>query len=405
MIDSGPLKMSIRHWLSDNSVPAVRTYGGGGGGNLAILDSALLNGGQGITGINVVPGSTVYLKNVTATGYSPTEVDAGDGPPVKREGNIAEAWTGNAQSLFNSAEAKSTLGLPARETPEAKDPPLAQWTKLSANTANWTTEIGQSKSATIYAPPGVYAASGSTQVTVPDGVNHLQFYQAKFPTAKPKLVLTIAGRSTTPLIIDGCIYESCEIVHTGSRPIVINDTTVSHYTAQDGAGDVYLEDDVMGGGVNGDTTTSFFPSQHVWARQLNIELRTSSKLACNGCTLWVLGYKTEQPSPSLVLANHAKAEIFGFFYYQNQPPATPGTASMYLTDSSLFATGWTKVDIAGRGQPNWVVEKQGGKASSLPTRNINTSQQLGAYLSLGGGKGSSARSTNGTTPDPAARSK
>lgn len=237
-------------------------------------------------------------------------------------------------------------------------------------------------------------------MTVPDSVNHLQFYQAKFPTGKPQIILSVTGRSTTPLVIDGCIYESCQIVHTGSRPIVINDTTVSQYTAKDGAGDVYLEDDVMGGGANGDATTSFFPSQHIWARQLNIELRTANKLACKGCTLWVLGYKTEQPSPSLVLTDHAQAEIFGFFYYQNQPPSAPGTASMYLTDSSLFATGWTKVDIAGRGQPNWVMEKQGEKASSLPTRDVNTSQQLGAYLSLGGGRGVGARGTDGKKATP-----
>jgi hypothetical protein len=51
----------------------------------------------------------------------------------------------------------------------------------------------------------------------------------------------------------------------------------------------------------------------------------------------------------------------------------------------LFATGWIKVDQPGRGQPNWIVETQGAASSSLATHDVNTSQQLNAFYSYGGG--------------------
>jgi hypothetical protein len=246
---------------------------------------------------------------------------------------------------------------------------------------------------TVYAPPGLYSAKGTTLISVPDTVSHLEFYQSKFATGSPQIILTIPGSSDRPLIIDGCPYESCQIVHTGSRAIVLRDTTLHSYTAQNGAGDLYIEDSILSAAPIG-TTVNFYQSQKIWARQLNLEEQNVSKFNCSGCSIWILGYKTEQFTPSIVLANRARAEVFGFFFYQIEAPTKEGTANIYLTDSSLFATGWTQVDVPGRGQPNWVIERQGGTASSLPTRDINTSQQLNMYYSYGGGGTSGAQQLN-----------
>jgi hypothetical protein len=151
-------------------------------------------------------------------------------------------------------------------------------------------------------------------------------------------------------------------------------------------------------GSRGGPTLNLYPSQHIWARQLNLEQKNSDKLHCSGCTLWVLGYKTEQPSPSIVLADHARAEIFGFFFYMNVAPGSPGTTHIRLTDSSLFAFGWTKVDVAGRGHPNWVLEEQGGKAYSLATPDVNTSHQLKVFYSFGGEKTTSREANRHNHP-------
>jgi hypothetical protein len=380
-LDNHYIETSIRHWLSDNTVQALHAYGSTTA-NVAVLDSAILNGGSSTTGIAVDRGSTVYLKNLISTGYSPTEIDNGTGAAVTRTGNVKQAWTGSAQSLFNHEQLPDSLHLAVRETPSPNDPPVSQWTQLSTTVTDWPAEIRNSKSATVYAPAGVYSASGTTQITVPDTVNHLEFYQSKFPTGSPQIVLTIAGVSNKALIIDGCPYESCQIVHTGSRAIVLRDTTLHSYAAQDGAGDVYIEDCDTG---SGSITINFYPSQHIWARQLNLEQKQTNKFNCSGCKIWILGYKTEQATPSIVLTNRAQAEVFGFFFYQNVAPSGEGTASIYLTDSSLFATGWIKVDVPGRGQPNWIVETQGTVSSSLATHDVNTSQQLNAFYSYGGG--------------------
>jgi hypothetical protein len=273
-----------------------------------------------------------------------------------------------------------------QETPAPNDPPVSQWTKLSATVVEWPALILRSPSTTVYASPGIYSATGTTQIAVPDTVNHLDFYNATFPTSNPQIVLTVAGSSTRPLIIDSCPYHSCQIVHTGGRAIVLKDTLLHSYTAQNGAGDLYIEDSSLSNGAHGSIVVNFYPSQHIWARQLNLEQGKSNKFDCWGCDIWILGYKTEQATPSIVLTNGAQAEVFGFFFYQNVAPSTKGTAHIYLTNSSLFATGWTQVDLPARGQPTWIIERQGSQTSSLATRDVNTSQQLNMFYSYGGGR-------------------
>lgn len=379
-LDNHYIETSIRHWLSDNTVQALHAYGAISA-NVAVLDSEILSGGSGTAGIAVDAGSAVYLTNLISTGYSPTEIDKGAGPQVVRSGNINLAWTGTARSIFNSDQPPGALQLPVSETPIPEDPPVNQWIKLSTNVRDWPAQVAGSTSPTLYTPPGIYSANGITQIDVPDTVNHLEFYQSKFPTSAPRVILAVAGVSQKALIIDGCPYGSCQIVHTGSRAIVLRDTTLSGYTARAGAGDVYIEDCDTG---TGSTGLDFYASQHIWARQLNLEQLNTPKFTCSGCTIWILGYKTEQATPSIILTNQAQAEVFGFFFYQNAAPTPEETADIYLTDSSLVATGWAKVDLPGHGHPDWAVEIQGTAESSLAKANVNTSQQLTLFYSHGG---------------------
>jgi Pectate lyase superfamily protein len=397
VLDNGSLTVSIRHWFSDNAVPALHVYGRVTA-NVALLDSEIRNGSPEIAGIRVDQGSALYIEHLISTGYSPTEIDSGTGSAVQRSGNIAQAWTGSGRSVFNTAQGPDSLHLPVRETPDPKDPPAAEWTKFDVHAEKWPEQLRQTTSSTVYAPPGIYPPVGVVELSVPDSVNHLQFFQSKFPTGAPQIVLTVAGSSRIPLVIDSCPYESCQLLHTGSRAIVLRDTTLNSYEARDGAGDVYIEDSMLNFGPRGGPTLTFYPSQRIWARQLNLEQKNADKLHCIGCTLWILGYKTEQPPSSVVLLNHARAEIFGFFFYMNVAPLTPGTANIHLTDSSLFAFGWTKVDKAGRGHPNWVLEDQGERSAALATHDVDSSQQLNFFYSFGGGRaddGSSGRNDAG----------
>ena len=380
VLDNHFIKASIRHWLSDNAVVALHAYGSTTS-NVSVLDSELLDGSPQSAGILVDKGSSVYVANLKSSGYSPTEVDSGNGTTVTRAGNIQQAWTGLAQTTFNRPEDADSLHLSVTETPLPVDPPIQQWTQLSSVVSSWPREILQAKSSTVYAAAGIYQATGTTEIHVGDNINHLDFFQSKFTSGAPQLILTVSGNSKVPLVIDGCIYESCQIRHLGKRGVVLRDTTLYSYTAQEGSGDLFIEDSVLNEGANGTLPLTLYSSQHIWARQLNLEQKASAKLVCSGCYLWILGYKTEQSSPSLVLTNGAAVEVFGFFFYQNAPPAGVGSASIYLTDSSLFATGWTKVDVRGRGQPNWVIETRGGRSSAVATHDVDSSQQLNAFFS------------------------
>jgi hypothetical protein len=279
VIVSGPLKIAIQHWLSDNKGTALANSSAGG---ISVIDSELLNGAGSTTGITNASGGSVFARNVTITGYSPSEIDSGTGTPVTYTGNLTQNWTGTAQSLWNSAQAPSSLYLPEEETPlPTDDPTQSDWTVLSSNIANWCSEIIASRSVTVYAPPGTYATgTGAYNCTIPDTVNHLQFYVSMTPAlaAMPQITLTVAGVSTTPLVIDGCVYSTCGIVHTGTRTVVVNDTTIANYSPSVGAGNAFFEDDTIG-----DEPVMFQPGQSIWARQLDLESQnqTGNHFSCN----------------------------------------------------------------------------------------------------------------------------
>jgi hypothetical protein len=191
----------------------------------------------------------------------------------------------------------------------------------------------------------------------------------------------IAGSSSRPLIIDGCPYQSCQIVHTGSRAIVLRDTTLHSYTAQGGAGDLYIEDSLLS--TDGNIGVDFYPSQHIWARQLNLEQNKTSKFNCSGCKIWILGYKTES-TPSIVLTEPSPGRSLWVFLlptcgpqWENSKHLSYGLESVCnRVDPSRPTWAWT-AELDNR--------KPGSTTLSLATRDVNSSQQLNMFYSYGSG--------------------
>ncbi len=388
---------SIQHWLSDNTGTALVESGGSSLANVALLDSELLNGASKSAGLTNGPvGNVLYVKNVKLIGYNPSLADNGTEKPVILTGDLKEHWTGEAKTLFDRAHPPASLSLPDRETPVPNEPPAATWTKLDSNLPGWPMQIANSRSTTVYAPPGTYTGSGTITITVPDTVNHLQFYNSLDVNQNPQFVFKIAGSSLTPLIIEGCVYAVCHIVHTGTRTVVLLDSYLNNYESSDGAGDVFIEDSVVTGGKIADVTPTFRASQSVWARQLNIENKNAPELTCTGCNLWILGYKTENlpdKAPSITCDHGGKIEQYGFFYYPLRPTAG-GTAAMYLKDCSMFATGFQFNTIQGRSWQYWVSETQRGTTQNLPTPGTN-SAVLNMHYSFGAaGVAPAAKSKN-----------
>jgi len=382
------MKLSIRHLLSDNTVPALQAELFHA--NTTIIDSELFGDGSSGVGLqngkeNGQLGCHLYTRSIKVVGYATSEADFCAAPAKLYKGDLTETWTGEAQTVFDQNAQPGSLHLPESETPQPNDPDPRTWTVLGASLNSWASTISGSRSPTVYAPPGQYGGRGSFDITVPDSVSHLQFFNAMpTPGQTFKINLTIAGSSSTPLIIEGCPNNACNINHTGSRTLVLIDDNTYNYAAQAGAGNLYVDDAILGANNNPGNTVTFYPGQHIWARQLDEEPARADKITCNGCTLWILGYKTEHNGLDLVATN-AEAEIFGFFFYK-LTTAAPDSATMQITDSSLFATGYENVNVAGYGAPNWVNEVRNGKASQLKAAGANSPQQLHVFYSYGKGK-------------------
>lgn len=383
-IDSTGYNWAMQHVLSDNTVPFYLGRSIGTAASLAILDSELLNGASGNTAIRQTnAGGIVYERGVTMTGYGTAISDANGSTQTAMP---SEYWSGTAQCVFCSTP--GSLRLPEQETPNpVDDPTISNWTNLGTNGANFASAISGSASVTAYAPPGTITGTGTYAITVPDTVNHLIFNNSLTASQNPKFTLTVAGVSSTPLVIDGCPYAVCNIVHTGSRTVVVRDSYLNGYAPSSGAGNFFAEDIVTNGGSN-TTSTEFWPSQNVWARQLNIENKTqTNQFVCNGAKLWLLGYKTENNAtisggnPSNVEENGCQAEIFGHFYY---PLTATGTGfQTVLTDSSLWDTGITFVPGASQGWPQLYQDTQGLTTNNTPTVSQSATQWTPAFYSYG----------------------
>jgi hypothetical protein len=387
---------TMRHWLNVNSVPALISTGPLA--SMAFLDSELIcDDAAGVTGMSNASGGSLYGRDVKCSGYEPCEIENGSGTPGIRNTLPTEFWTGNAQTVFDDTQTPSSLHLPERETPDVTDPCTPRscdWQQLGSDPSTWATTIANAASPSLYLPPGSYDATANVLVTVPDSVNYINLNNAQFSLAHSsiKLYVTVAGSSATPLIIDGCMYNTnCFISHTGRRALVLRDT-IAGYQAAPGSGDLYLDDVGLGSytGVAASDGPTFYRSQHVWARALNMENGRPTdllypKFICDGAAMWILGYKTERDSPSVVAQNDCQAEVFGFFFYQlHLNPVPPDASPIHVSDSSVFATGFIFVNGPGFGASNWVNESQAQRSASLPSPSVDTSQHLKMFYSYGG---------------------
>jgi hypothetical protein len=392
-IQNGNYHFALRHWLSVNPVSALYTKGNWATG--AILDSQIVFSGTGaVAGLNSVSGS-LYGRNVNCTGYVPCQIDGAASSQVVRTALPNEFWTGTAQTTSTSGKLPGSLRLPESETPSNPDPctrSKCTWAELAKDPSTWATTIRNSAASAFYLPPGTYQALTNPVITVPDNVNYINFNAAQFSiaTSGTYLTLNVEGSSPTPLIIDGCLYGNCNINHSGSRTVVLNDTNIG-YQSVPGAGNVYFDDvDFYPYPKTGPGSgPTFHAGQNIWARDLNIETGTTTdlsypKFVCDGATMWVLGYKTELDSPSIVGQNGCKAEVFSFFFYQLAlNPVPSGTAPIELSNSSLFTNGFIYVNGPGYGPPNFVHTSGGYDQATLPSPSADTPLVLNMFYTDG----------------------
>lgn len=303
-------QISIRELLSTNLVPALTNDGG----SVVLLDASLKGGGS--TNFALQTNSSMYLRNITTSGYRATLRNKSRTSPSIIVGEISEYLVGMPQTLTGAVE-HCSLNLHMEETPSYTNSSVSTWApfvpKWYGDTSVLQTVLNSGKQ-TVYFPFGRYSSYAEASVTVPDTVNRIIGFSSVVSgnPAGPngggiRLVITSNGKQ--PLIIEQ-FGNSLKIDHRGSRPVVIKDAVVK-YSSTPGAGNLFLED------VEMLQPLVVQASQKVWARQLDDEV-AGTKISNYGGTLWVLGLKTEGPSTVIDTSRGGQTELLGGLIY----PAT-----------------------------------------------------------------------------------
>lgn len=119
-------------------------------------------------------------------------------------------------------------------------------------------------------------------------------------------------------------FDSLE--HRSAGTLVLRRCMGSNIRTFPGSGDLFI-DDICGANM-------VFEGGNVWARQLNNE-SNGLKIHNKGGKLWMLGYRTENPTTVLINTDGAQTEILGG---ENYPVfAVPDTAPMFINIESALS--------------------------------------------------------------------
>ena len=332
--------VSIRGLVSENSVPAIQTYG-----TLCLIDARLTgrDGASGAPAIINYNGGRIHLRDIKTTGYQRALGDVetpdsfaarciqGVDKPGSQGPNIAEYFSHPATSPFPSVSKSSRL--PIKETPNVERDSPSKWAIVDDFGADPTGNEDSSDAiqkaidsgATTVFFPGSYSLS--KPVKVHGAVRRLQGiggwidYNKK---SKPDFIIEDAEASVVTIEHFAPINGGIQI--DTSRTIVLRSIESESVICRTN-GEVFFEDVVT-------NSLHFNPGQKVWARQLNVE-NEGTHITNNGGRLWILGYKTERGGTLLNTKNTGSSEILGGFSYTT----TAGKLGpMFVNDqSTVFA--------------------------------------------------------------------
>jgi hypothetical protein len=279
------------------------------GGLALILDATLAGGAANETA--VVNTGSLYLRDISATGYETTLDDTSISPAKRMTGTIAEYVQGAPQALFSDPLPHS-LNLTVSETPSFVDTDLAHWAAFVPSYYGDTKGLQalvNGGSSTVYFPFGAYFSYNEAAVTVPVTVDRIVGFSSVVNGNSAGvngggIRLIVDGDSTSPLVIEQFGY-GIKVEHHGKRPIVIKDGWYA-YTSYPGAGNLYIEDATM-------PQLTFQPGQSIWVRQLDDEW--SGTKITNGGTLWIMGLKTEQAGTVIDTISGGSTELLGNLLY------------------------------------------------------------------------------------------
>ncbi len=371
--------LSIRHVFSTNNVPAVYNSNAAG---LVTLIGGILKGGSPQSSA-ITNRGTLYLRDVTSSGYASALAGMGSTISEYDSGPVAAPFGGN----------KSSLNLPIEETPYFEDLALSDWKSVTSYGADptgiadssWAIQAALNSGATtVYFPTGVYAVSHT--LIVGGKVRSLQGFNSSLnPTGEifshsdaPAPLLRIEDGSGDvaldhfrlgayyPHPAPGVIF----VQQNSVRPVVLRDSliggqpsTIAYRNTNRGTGTLFVEN------VAAQRWQILFP-QNVFARQINAEGDTT-KITNRGGKLWILGLKTEGTGTNIATDHGGSTELLGGLIYPAWKTSAdaPGFVVNDSRASFIYAVSNYKPIASGGNFAVQVTETQRGVTKSL----LNTS--------------------------------
>ena len=343
--------ISIRGFVSENAVPAVRSYG-----TLCLIDARLTghDDSKNFPAIINYNGGLILLRDITTTNYGRAVGDVAtpdwfaalriSGEDKFRSlGPNVTAYCSHPQTcLFPSR--KASLRLPVKEPPEIPIDDPKNWANVDDFGAD---PLGQADSSAAIQRA---MDSGATTVFLPGSY---ALKQTVVIRGKVSRLIGVGGwidyeSMVEPdfRIVDGTSQsvslEHISNVHGGveidtQRTIVFRSVSDCdlRMTPKAEGGELFFEDFV--------THELKLRNQKVWARQLNVE-NEGTHIDSDHSDLWVLGYKTERGGTLLETRGGGSSEILGGFSYTT----TAGKlAPMFVTDNSSVFSFFNEVCYSG----------------------------------------------------------
>ena len=374
--DNEGQSISIRGLVSENAVPAVRTFG-----TLLLIDAKLMGrgGAAKLPAIVNYNGGRIFLRDIETAGYARAVGDVktpdwfaavrvqGDDRPGSLGPRIAEYCSHDATTAFPSPA--TSLHLPVKETPPPEREDAAKWAVVDAFGADPSGKADSAEAiqkamdsgATTVFFPGHYKSSAT--ILVGGKVRRVFGLGGQINYGKRDLInFRIADGDAPAVSLEHFGHLGGGIELDTKRTVILRsmETFTIRGTPRSEGGEVFLED------VVGDDFR--FRKQRVWARQLNIE-NEGTHLTNDGGDVCVLGYKTERGGTLVRTLGGGRTEILGGFSYTT----TAGKlAPMLVNEASAVWAFFGEVCFSGDPFAVRIRETRGGETKTIGKDEGNT---------------------------------
>jgi hypothetical protein len=375
----------IRRLMSTNRVPAVLITDIEGA--LTLLDSQLLGGATDQFAVDST--GNLLIRNVTTNGYPASAVRSRG---VEATGSQYAQWVWPAALGAASTPVAQAGLLPIEETPEYWNANPADWIAVGSrkvgeadDTAAIQRALDSGKSTVYFRNDRVYFLSDT--VVVRGGVRQilgmgaeLNLGAAKEPfsdSAHPRPLIRIDRTSGPAVLIENVFFNAQypgEVIFENNSPATLVIKHCGGWVGSDGqrrayrntsraTGKLFLEDVYLPGWE--------FTKQTVWARQLNPENwdgdGTAAQVSNSGGRLWILGFKTEGPSPFLSTTDGGVTELLGAYNYisATKMNKVPVDAVPYIVTDATASLSFVTENFRDNDYSVYIRNSQGASTQDL----------------------------------------